>query len=193
VVEWLFPRTRWMILREFFSRPVRELHVSELIRLAGGGSAAVQRELRQFTEAGLLIRTRVGNQVRYRANPNHALYPELRSLVLKTVGLVDVLRESLEGIPGIDVAFVCGSIAKGEDRTDSDIDFVVIGGVSLRKLVGSLAPAQQKLKWEINPTLYRPGEYREKLAARNHFLEQVVKGRKLFVVGEESDLQRLAE
>jgi predicted nucleotidyltransferase len=193
MVEWLFPRTRWLILQEFFSRPDRELHVSELIRMAGGGSAAVQRELRQFTESGLLIRTRVGNQVRYRANPDHALFPELRSLVLKTVGLIDVLRDEVEKLPGVEVAFVHGSIAKGEDRADSDIDLVVIGRTSLRKLVGLLTPAQEKLRREINSTLYRPAEFSEKLAARNHFLQQVMKGPKLFVVGGESDLQRLAE
>ncbi|MFH1279431.1 MAG: hypothetical protein ABIK65_13750 [Candidatus Eisenbacteria bacterium] len=73
MVDWLFPKTRWLILREFFSRPGRELHVSELIRTAGGGSASVQRELRHFAESGLLIRTRVGNQVRYRVNSSHAL------------------------------------------------------------------------------------------------------------------------
>jgi hypothetical protein len=86
MVEWLFPQTRWLILGSLFSRPGQELHFSELIRLAGGGSAAVQRELRHFMESGFPTRAQVGKQVRYRANPSHALHRELRSLVLKTVG-----------------------------------------------------------------------------------------------------------
>ena len=193
MVDWLFSKTRWLILREFFSRPGQERHVSELIRMAGGGSAAVQRELRQFTESGLLIRARVGNQVRYRVNSSHAIHPELRSLVLKTVGLADVLRKSLGEVSGIDVAFVHGSIAKGEDREDGVVDLFVVGQVSLRKLVGSLVPAQEVLQREINPTLYRPAEFRKKLGAGSHFLERAMKNPKLFVVGGESDLQRLAE
>jgi predicted nucleotidyltransferase len=191
-VEWLFPRARWVILKSLFSSPGAELHVKELIRQAGGGSANVQDELRRFAEAGLLYRTEVGNQVRYRANTDHPLYAELRSIVLKTAGLVDVLREAVAGTSGIRVAFVYGSVAKGEDRPDSDIDLLVVGTLSFRKLVSGLATAQESLGRELNPSLYSTSEFREKIAADDHFLGRVLEGPRLFVVGDENDLRRLA-
>lgn len=190
-VDWLFPKTRWAILRTLFARPDQDYHVSQLIRLAGGGSAQVQRELRQFTQAGLLTRTEVGNQVRYRANPDHPLFPELRTLTLKTVALVDVLREALSGLAGVAVAFMYGSLAKGEVRADSDVDVLVVGDVSFADVVSALAPAQTALRREVNPTVYSPKEFSEKVASGNHFLTQVMAGPKLFVIGDRHDLERV--
>jgi predicted nucleotidyltransferase len=159
--------------------------------MAGGGSAHVQRELRQFAAAGLAIRAEVGNQVRYRANTNHPLFPELRGIVLKTVGLVDVLREALKKIPGIAVAFVYGSLAKGESRADSDVDVLVVGDMSFAEIVDALTPAQTALRREVNPTVYSLQEFRNKVGSHNHFLSQVMKGPKLFVIGDEHDLERM--
>ena len=190
-VEWLFPKARWVILKTLFARPEQELHVSQMIRLAGGGSAHVQRELRQFAQAGLLTRTEVGNQVRYRANPDHPLFPELRTLALKTVGLVDVLRSALTTLPGVVVAFVYGSLATAEARANSDVDFLVVGEVSFAAVVNALAPAQATLDREVNPTVYSSREFREKVAAANPFLKQVMAGPKLFVIGDADDLERV--
>jgi predicted nucleotidyltransferase len=190
-VDWLFPKTRWAILKTLFARPEQECYVSQLIRLAGGGSANVQRELRQFTAAGLLTRTEVGNQVRYRANPDHPLFPELRTLALKTVALVDVLRDALSRLAGVAVAFVYGSLARGEVRADSDVDVLVVGEVTFAEVVSALAPAQTALRREVNPTVYSPQEFRDKAAAGNHFLTQVMAGPKLFVIGDEHDLERV--
>jgi predicted nucleotidyltransferase len=189
-VGWLFPKARWVILRTLFAHPDDEFYVSQLVRLAGG-SAHIQRELRQFTKDGLLTRTEVGNQVRYRANRSHPLFPELRMLALKTVGLVDVLRDALRALPGIAVAFVYGSLATGEERGDSDVDIVVIGDVTFAAVVNALAGTDDALGREVNPTVYPPEEFREKLAAGHHFLERIMAGPKLFLIGDEDDLERM--
>jgi predicted nucleotidyltransferase len=190
-VEWLFPKTRWVILESLFAHSGQELYVNQLIRLAGGGSAHVQRELRLFTEEGLLLRRQIGNQVHYRANPKHPLYSDLRSIVLKTVGLVDVLREALSGLAGIELAFVYGSFAKGEIRADSDVDLMVLGKVKFAQVVKAVMPAIEKLEREINPSVFKPQEYKKKLSSGNHFLRQVTSGPKLFVIGIEDDLARM--
>jgi len=190
-LEWLFPKTRWVILKSLFSHPEQEFYVSQLIRLAGGSSAHVQRELRQFTREGLLTRTKAGNQVRYRANPDHPLFPDLRSLVLKTAGLVDVLRRALKDLSGVRAAFVYGSLAKGDLRADSDVDIMIIGSVKFSEALEALNPAREAINRELNPTVLAPAEFRRRLSSEDHFLTQVVRGPKLFVVGVEDDIKRV--
>jgi len=192
-VDWLFPKARWVILQWLFGRPDRDFYVNELIRLAGGGSAHIQRELKQFAEEGLIIRIPVGNQIHYRANPDHPLYHELRSLVLKTRGLTDVLKDSLSSLAGIDIAFVYGSLAKGKEKPDSDVDLMIVGDIRFSDAVGALTPVQDVLLREINPSVYGHEEFRKKLAAGNYFLKGVLRGPKLFLIGNLNDLRRLGK
>lgn len=71
--------------------------MSELITLAGSGSGAVQRELQRLTQAGLLTVTIIGNQKHYQANVESPIFPELRSIALKTFGAADRLRHAFFG------------------------------------------------------------------------------------------------
>ena len=189
--EWLFPKTRWIILESFFAHEGQEYYVNQLIRRAGGGSAHMQRELRHFTDEGLLIRRQVGNQVHYRANPKHPLFSDLRSIVLKTAGLVEVLKRALSGLRGIELAFVYGSFARGEARSDSDVDLMVLGKAKFAEVVEALMPAIEKLERDVNPSVLRPPEYRRRLSSGDYFIGDVAAGPKLFVIGTEDDLKRM--
>jgi predicted nucleotidyltransferase len=189
--KWLFPKTRWIILESFFAHEGQEYYVNQLIRRAGGGSAHIQRELRHFTDEGLLIRKQVGNQVHYRANAKHPLFSDLRSIVLKTVGLVGVLKEALFGLEGIELAFVYGSFAKGEARSDSDVDLMVLGKIKFAEVVEALMPAIEKLGRDVNPSVLRPLEYRKRRSSGNYLICDVAAGPKLFVIGTEDDLETM--
>src|SRR5262249_30196848 len=127
----LLPKTRQGILAATLVQPNKAWYVSELARRMGVPSSSLQRELQDLTRAGILTSHRQGRMVYYQANADSPLYPDLRGLLLKTAGLVDVLREALKPLETkIALAFVYGSIAKGEERTESDIDLMVIGSVS---------------------------------------------------------------
>ncbi|HEU4926845.1 MAG TPA: hypothetical protein VFT24_07340 [Vicinamibacterales bacterium] len=69
-----------------------------MIRDAGTGSGAAQRELARLEHGGLIAARRIGNQKHYQANAESPLFSELRSIVLKTVGLAEPLRDA-EPIP----------------------------------------------------------------------------------------------
>jgi predicted nucleotidyltransferase len=73
---------------------------------------------------------------------------------------------------GIKLAFVYGSIARGEETSASDVDLMVVGEVSFADVVSALRQSEAKLGREVNPTVYSPSEFREKLAAKNHFFRQ---------------------
>ena len=93
----------------------------------------------------------------------------------------------------IRLAFVYGSIARGDETGSSDVDQMVVGEVSFADVVSALCDSESKLGREINPTVYGPREFREKLAAKNHFLSTVAKEKKLFLIGDEHEFRRLGK
>lgn len=91
----LFPSTRQRVLACLFGRPGRSFYATELVRLTGGGSGAVQRELARLAHSGLATVRRIGNQKHYQANPESPIFSELRGIVEKTLGLAEPLRQAL--------------------------------------------------------------------------------------------------
>jgi predicted nucleotidyltransferase len=135
----------------------------------------------------------VGNQVHFQANPACPVYEELRGILKKTVGVADVLREALSPVAAkIASAFVYGSLASGEERPGSDLDVMIIGEARFADVVEMLAPTQALLRREVNPNLYSALEFRKKLAAGEPFLRRVLAGRKIFIIGGEDELGKLA-
>jgi DNA-binding transcriptional ArsR family regulator len=185
----LFPKTRQGILAATLVQPEKVWYVSELARRMGVPSSSLQRELQELTNAGILKSYRQGRMVYYRANSDSPLFPELRGLLLKTSGLVDVLRDALKPVAGrITLAFVYGSIASSQERSESDVDLMVIGSVSPADLALPLRTAREQLGREINPTVYSVTEFKRKRDAKDHFLSQVLTGPRLIVLGSENDL-----
>jgi len=190
----LFGKTRQAILGLLFTHPDESYHLRLMVRLSGAGLGPAQRELGKLTAAGLVRREQRGRQVSYQANRQSPIFEELRGLVIKTAGLVDVLRQVLEPLGRrIRAAFIFGSFARGEESAASDIDVMVVGDLAMLELGKALAGAQRRLGREVNVTIYPPQEMAKKLAARHHFVTQVVKGRKIFLMGDEHDLAGMAE
>jgi predicted nucleotidyltransferase len=161
----------------------------QIVRYAGAGQGAVQRELDLLTRAGLLRRTVQGRQVYFQANRESPIFPELQGLFLKTAGVADVLREALAPVADrVLVAFVFGSAARGELRAGSDIDLLVIGDVSFESVANALAEAQKRLGRDVNPTVYPPNEFRAKSRAGHHFLTTVLQEPRVFVIGGPDEL-----
>ena len=190
----LFGKTRQALLSLLYSR-ADEAHLQEgLIRLAALGRGTVQRELEFLARAGVVRRTVRGRQVYFQANPDCPIYSELRGLVVKTGGVADALRAALAPLAGrIRAAFIYGSVAKGTERRASDVDVMVIGDVSFGEASDALARAQEAIGREVNPSLYAPADFRAKVAAKHHFLRTVLKGEKIFLIGDERELARLAK
>ena len=190
----LFGKTRQALLALLFARADEEHLQESLIQLAGLGRGTVQRELEFLARAGVVRRTVRGRQVYFRANPDSPIYSELRGLVVKTAGVADALRNALEPIAGrIRAAFICGSVAKGAERRASDVDVMAIGDVSFVEVSEALGKAQEAIGREVNASVYAPADFRTKVRAKHHFLGTVLKGEKIFLIGGERELARLAK
>lgn len=187
-------KLRAKVLGWLFTHPDERYFVRQLSSLLGEDSTNVSRELARLEKTGILISATEGKQKYYQANRQSPFFNELHGLIVKTVGVVDVLRSALLPACGrIRAAFVFGSIASStEDRT-SDIDVMVIGRTTFAEIVSLTGPAQMALGREINPVVYPISEFRQKLAENHHFLKTVLEGDNIFLIGDEGELARLAE
>ncbi|MBA2409528.1 MAG: nucleotidyltransferase domain-containing protein [Gammaproteobacteria bacterium] len=187
----LFTATQRRVLGLLFGNPDRSYYVNEILRLAGAGIGAVQRELEGLEAAGLVYVTRIGNQKHYQANRQSPIFEELRGIVIKTFGVADVLRAALASLARhVHAAFIYGSVAKGTDTASSDIDVMVVGDdISYPGIIGAFEKSEKTLGRAINPTLYNREELRRKLEADNAFLSRVLKQPRIFLIGSDDDIK----
>lgn len=190
IADALFTKVQQRVLAMLYGNPGRSFYANEVIALAGSGTGAVQRELARLEAAGLVIVTRVGKQKHYQANEAGPVYQELRGLVLKTSGMVDVLRVALAPLAvQIHAAFVYGSVAKRQDTAKSDIDLMVLSdSLSYADLFAALEEATNRLGRTVNPTVYSRKDLEKRIQADNAFVKRVLEQPKLWVIGEEHDL-----
>lgn len=186
----LFTKTQQRVLRVLFGQPGRSFYASELIREAGTGSGAAQRELARLERSGIIVARRVGNQRHYQANAGSPLFTELRNIVLKTVGLAEPLRDGLKPLSSaIRAAFVYGSVAKATDQAASDIDLMIISdSLSYGDVFGALERVTRSVARKINPTVYTSAEFSKRAQTENAFVTRVLEQPKLWVIGSQDDL-----
>ena len=186
----LFPEVRQRVLAVLFGTPDRSFYANEVIALAQSGTGAVQRELAGLSEAELLTVSRQGNQKYYQANAAAPVFAELRALVLKTMGLADVLRAALAPLADqISIAFVFGSIAKQTDTAQSDVELLVVSdSLGYADLFAALEDANRTLGRTINLAIYTQAEFAARLQGDNAFVHRAMKQPKIWLMGQETTL-----
>jgi predicted nucleotidyltransferase len=193
-VEVLFGTYRRRILSLLLLHPDDSLHVREIARVTSTPAGSLHRELMLLSQAGLLVRERSGNQVRYRADRQCPIFEDLAAIFRKTTGLADVLREALEPLAeNIDVAFIFGSVAQGRERQVSDVDVVVVGAVSFPSVVEALNRTHEQLRRPVNPVVMTTAVFRRKHRGGDRFVTRIVREPKIFLIGGARELGELAE
>ena len=181
----LFSSTHQRVLALIFGQPQRSFFATEIIGRVGAGSGAVQRELKKLADSGLVTVSRVGTQKHYQANADSPIYGELCSLIRKTVGLAEPLRQALDPErDAIQLALIYGSFAKGTDTASSDVDLMIVSdSLTLEQVYRLLRDTEQSLGRKINPTLYTSKEFRQRREKGNPFLQRVLAGETLTLIG----------
>jgi predicted nucleotidyltransferase len=174
----LFSVTQQRVFSLLFGQPQRSFFTSELIALAGGGSGAVQRELRRLDDSGLITSSRVGNQKHYQANADSPIHVELCGIVRKMMGPAEVIREALRPLTAqLSLALVYGSVAKRSDTAHSDIDVLLVSdSLTLEQVYAALQPAEHRLGRSVSPTLYTQTEFRRRQKTANSFVAKLLAG-----------------
>jgi predicted nucleotidyltransferase len=190
----LFGKTRQAVLALLYGRADSSFYTKQILDAVKIGRGTVQRELKNLTDTGIIIREVQGRQVYYRANARCPIFDELKIIVRKTFGMADVIRQALAtNADKIRVAFIFGSVARNTDDRRSDIDLMVVGKISFGDVVSLLTPAEQKLGREVNLVVYPIAEFKKKVKEDHHFVKTVLEDEKIFVIGDEDELRKLAE
>lgn len=194
-IDRLFPnRALLEVLSLLLLHPTEDFYQSEIVRRSGHTLLQVQRALRRIEDAGLAHATRRGNRVYYTANQAHPVYEDLKGLVLKTVAFGDALRDGLEPMrEKILMACIFGSVASGSEGPASDVDLLVVGDVSSRKLAGVIGPLARRLNREVNQLVYTPQEFRKRIAEGDRFVSDLIAGQLLWLIGDRDVLTGMVE
>ena len=190
----LFGKTRQAVLALLFGNPERAYYTREIVHAAHSGASQVQKELDQMNRAGLITREPRGNHVYFQANRSAAIFAELFGLVAKTFGVADILREALgTSEDRVQSAFIYGSIARGEQQAESDVDVFVVGDVLLSDLDEGMRVAEGRLARQVSLTVMNQKEFAKRDREKDHFLKTILRGPKIFLVGDEQELAKLNE
>ena len=191
--EILSSKIRAEIFHLLFGITDDELHMREIERRSGHAIGTIQTELKKLLRLDLVIKRRDGNRLYYRANKDQPLYPDIHSLVIKTIGLTDIFKKAIGQHPDIQIAFVFGSIAGHNEKAGSDVDLMVIGDLGLRRLTKILSGLPEQIGREINPHVLSVEEFRKRKLNKDHFITQVTKAPKLLITGNKDEFKTMVE
>lgn len=183
-------KVRLKLVVLFLTHPEERFYQKQLIRDIGLSSAQLQFELRKLEEAGFLTSIREANTRYFQVNKRNPVYPELKSIVFKTVGLADYLTDALRKIGSIEVALIYGSVAKNVESISSDVDLLVIGDVDMDALHEAVYTAEEAIGREINPTIYDRKDWEGRVKVEQAFACDILANPKIFLIGDEDELRR---
>jgi predicted nucleotidyltransferase len=191
LAELLSSKARAEIFRILFGTDDAALYLRELERRSGFSAGTVQQELKRLHRLDLIGQHRDGNRLYYHANREHPLFPEIRNMVLKTVGLADLLGETLRKSPGIRIAFIFGPLARDEEKAQSAVDLMIVGDDGPGRVAALLSSLFDRTGREIRPRVLTEDEFRKRREEREHLVSRALLEPKRFVIGNEEDLRSL--
>lgn len=174
-------KIRRRILMLFVVDSHERWHLREIARRAETSAGTASRELARLTDAGLVRRTKEGNQVYYEVVPS-AVFRAVSEIVRQTSGARTILRTALEGLQGVESAVIFGSYAAGMSRSDSDVDLLVIGTPDRDLLTERLEVAGREIRRPVNEIVLSPAEVDVRRARGDALIESIDTGRTIGVL-----------
>lgn len=184
----LFSSTRAELLSLFFNNPDEKFYLREIARHISKDAAGIKRELDTLVKIGLLGVEKRGVQKYYSADKSSPIFSEMKGLIFKTTGIQGSIKAVLSRLKGVQAAFIYGSYAKGAEKEDSNINLMVIGQVNITELNDVVMGLEEKMKREIDYLAFDEQEYRKRKDAKDPFIREIVKGKKIFLLGKEDDI-----
>jgi len=150
-------KTRIKLLVRFFFNPAIRSYLRELSKEFNLSTNAVREELNQLTKTNLLKSEKNGRSVYYTANPDHPLFPELKSMVSKVMGLDQVIDGIVNRLGDLERAYLIGDYAEGKDT--GIIDLILVGNINDHHLADLSKKTERYTKRKIRSLVLSNAEY----------------------------------
>ncbi|MFH1830706.1 MAG: nucleotidyltransferase domain-containing protein [Pseudomonadota bacterium] len=173
------------ILAVLIHAPEGELHLRELARRIGKEVGVLQKAINSLESDGLIISRKCGNQRLVHFNSDHSIALEVKSLVEKCAGVISGLKQIVEVLPEVRIAFIFGSYAKGAYRGHSDIDVVIVGNAKgENSFLESIKDFEEKYGRELNYKWYSMQEYKRRCTGGDPFLQEILSNKYIVLKGQ---------
>jgi predicted nucleotidyltransferase len=190
-IEQLFgSKLRAKLLGWFFTHVDERFFVRQLQSLLSEDPTNLSRELARLENLRILTSETEGRQKYFKVNKGAPFYEEMKGLMLKTTGVAGTIRSALEKIHGVKFAFLYGSFAKNQEKPESDVDLMIVGKFNFDELEETLSESEKQLGRTINITSYSLQEFQEKTRTKDGFIQTVLKGPKIMLIGDKIEFKR---
>lgn len=192
MIEKLFSsKARVEVLKLLVFNPGESFYQRQIAQLTRQPIRAIQREVDKLCAIGLVEAESEGNRIYYKANIKCPILQDLKNIIFKSIGIAEALKSALKKPASIDIAFIYGSYAKGNENLTSDVDLFVVGSITLKGLSVLLSGVKRELGREINYAVFPAREFVRRLIKKDHFLNAILREKKIFIIGSENELKKI--
>ncbi|MFH1665232.1 MAG: nucleotidyltransferase domain-containing protein [Candidatus Omnitrophota bacterium] len=184
-------KARTKILKHFFLKKNEKYYLRQLERILDIPVGNIRRELISLEKMGLFLKEKKGKEVYYFLNTDLGVFKEINKIISSTIGIEAILKEGFQKIQGIQISFIYGSVAKGEEDGLSDVDVFIIGEVEEDVVLGIVRGLEKEVSREINYTIFTATDLLRGLKKEKVFLKDVLSGEKIFLIGDKDDLEKI--
>lgn len=178
------------ILALIMDAPDRRMHLRGIARAVGTSAGTAARELGRLEGAGLVGRTREGNQVYFETRPDQPIFGQIRDIVRQVAGAPIILRRHLADLPGVERAVIFGSCAHGSLSSDSDVDLLIIGNPDRDQLTERLEEAGLEISRDVNEVVMTQSELEERRFRHDGLIESIESQPTVVVIERSTDVLR---
>ena len=189
----LFTKNRAELLSLFFTNPDKFFYMQEIGRILNKKPGVFQRTLNNMVLEGILVSEYRANSRYFTVNKNNPIYKELKSIIFKTIGISGSIKQALEELKNLKLAFIYGSYAKNQENYLSDIDIMIIGNPDEEILINKLDSLEKKLQREINYKIYSYNNLEKEIAEKEPFIINILEDRKIMLVGSENEIPKISK
>jgi len=183
-------KTRVSLLAKLLLDPDRSFYIRELSRELNIPYGMLYKEEKNLVSLGIVNEEKRGKVTIVSVNKNLPYFNELKNLMVKTVGLGDLLREAFSELEGVQYALIYGSFAAGDMSGLSDVDLLVVGGVPEEKVLSVVGDVEMEVEREVNYILWSEKEFIMKVKDKHHLLVDIASKPLIMIVGDEDEFRR---
>jgi len=176
----------------FLLHPHEPTYLAQIVNSTGKALIQVQRTLKRLVEIGLIQKTIQHKRIYYQPDLKHVAYDDIKNLVIKAKIFSDIFKDDVECLKNkVIYGFIYGSVAKGTNSPQSDIDILLIGNLSYGDTGSFIFNLGRELVQEVNVVIFTPHEFLKGIKKENSFISNILQEPKIWIFGDKSEFEKI--